>query len=68
MNHYDKKLTKAREVSFVGVDVDMKTYKQKMEQDLTYLSRYAKPLPAKKKKIEGGYGWYLLWCCYLVQV
>lgn len=53
VNHYDKKLTKAKGVVFVGVDVDAKTYKQKMEQDLTYLSRYAKPLPAKKKKHRG---------------
>lgn len=53
VNHYDQKLTKARGIAFVGIDVDARTYKQKMEQDLTYLARYAKPLPAKKKKGRG---------------
>ncbi|MBD5087297.1 MAG: hypothetical protein HDT30_00575 [Clostridiales bacterium] len=50
INHYDKKLTKARKVLFWGIDIDPDTYAKKMEEDLVWLSRYAKPLPAEKSK------------------
>ncbi|MDE6314096.1 MAG: hypothetical protein K2M46_10875 [Lachnospiraceae bacterium] len=50
INHYDKKLTKARKVLFLGIDIDADTYAKKMEEDLVWLSRYAKPLPAEKSK------------------
>lgn len=50
INHYNKKLTKAKSVAFVGTDIDARTYKQKLEEDITYLRRYAMPLPAKKRK------------------
>lgn len=49
VNNYDKKLTRAKGAAFVGADLDAHTYKKKMEDDLTYLRRYAVPLPSKKK-------------------
>lgn len=51
INHYDKKLSKAKRVAFVGVDTDTNTYKERMTEDLIWLSRYAKPLKGNKRPI-----------------
>lgn len=50
INHYDKELTKARKILFMGIDIDADTYEKKMEEDLVWLSRYAKPLPVEESK------------------
>ena len=50
INHYDKKLSKAKQVEFVGIDTDINTYKDRMAEDLTWLSRYAKPLQDNNSK------------------
>lgn len=59
INHYDKKLTKARKVLFWGIDIDPDTYAKKMEEDLVWLSRYAKPLPAEKSKVRKAGNYFL---------
>lgn len=51
INHYDKKLSRAKCVAFVGVDTDTNTYKERMTEDLIWLSRYAKPLKGNKRPI-----------------
>lgn len=51
INHYDKKLSRAKHVAFVGVDTDTNTYKERMTEDLIWLSRYAKPLKGNKRPI-----------------
>lgn len=50
INHYDKKLSKARRIEFVGGDTDINAYNARMAEDLTWLSRYAKPLPDNDSK------------------
>ena len=50
INHYDKKLSRAKSVAFVGVDTDTNTYNERMAEDLIWLSRYAKPLKGNAKK------------------
>ncbi len=61
INHYDKELTKAKKVLFLGMDISEKVYAEKMDEDLVWLSRYAKPLPPEKSKAKeaalniGGY-------------
>lgn len=50
INHYDKKLSRAKHIKFVGIDIDINAYKERMTEDLIWLSRYAKPLQDMKAK------------------
>ncbi|MDE6210304.1 MAG: hypothetical protein K2M73_11610 [Lachnospiraceae bacterium] len=60
INHYDKKLSRAKRVAFVGVDTDINTYKERMTEDLIWLSRYAKPLKGNDSKKSKRPPWMIL--------
>lgn len=66
INHYDKKLSHIKNVQFVGVDVDMEKYQILMSENLTWLSRYAKPLSENEEKKKGTLLFALVGILFLV--
>lgn len=70
INNYDKILTKAKKALFLGTDIDEKEFTKKMEEDLVWLSRYAKPLPAEKSKAKKAIsiidGYFGIVCFYVI--
>lgn len=59
INHYDKKLSRAKNIKFVGIDTDINTYREKMTEDLIWLSRYAKPLQGNASKKTKRKSWMI---------
>ena len=66
INHYDKKLSYIKNVQLVGVDVDAEEYHTLMENNLTWLSRYAKPLNENEEKKKDNLLFALIGMVFLV--
>lgn len=66
INHYDKKLSQIMETKLVGVEVDAEKYQTLMSENLTWLSRYAKPLPEKEEKKKGNFKFVLIGMVFII--
>ena len=50
INHYDKEQTRVMSIRYLENNDDTSEYADLLDKNLTWLSRYAKPLPEEKKK------------------